>query len=215
MKIIDDPPGRSYCLLIMLTEESFSDTDGPLSTAAPSGTGSTVRAARVRLRMTLRQMSEATGLSQSFLSQFERGLTEASIASLRSITSAVGITLGDLFEPHGSSGARVLRESARPTLPYGNKAVKCLMTPRPAGDLEVFSVTLEPDGSTGDEQYTHGDSEELLLVTAGSVKLELSSDVFLLEAGDSIVFRSSVPHRVVNVGRERSEALWVIGPSGN
>ncbi|MCW2610294.1 MAG: hypothetical protein QOC93_2497 [Actinomycetota bacterium] len=199
----------------MRTEETFSDIDEPVTGSSHPGTGAVVRAARVRLRMTLRQMAAATGLSQSFLSQFERGLTEASIASLRSITTAVGITLGDLFQPTGSSNARVLRQSARPTLPYGNRAVKFLMTPRPVRDLEVFSVTLEPDGSTGDAQYTHGDSEELLLVTAGAVKLELSADVFLLEVGDSIVFRSSVPHRVVNVGRERSDALWVIGPPAN
>jgi mannose-6-phosphate isomerase-like protein (cupin superfamily) len=46
------------------------------------------------------------------------------------------------------------------------------------------------------------------------VKLELSTDVFLLEEGDSIVFRSSVLHRVVNVSPEPSEALWVISPPG-
>jgi transcriptional regulator with XRE-family HTH domain len=174
--------------------------------------GARVRQWRVRRRWTLRQLSEATGLSESFLSQFERGLTQASIASLRSITDALGIALGDLFDTQRASGARVLREQARPTLPFGHEAMKFLLTPKTLDHLEVFSVKFETGGSTGPEQYTHGDSEELLLVVDGAVKLELEHDVFLLERQDSIVFRSSVLHRVVNVHPGPSEVLWIISP---
>jgi transcriptional regulator with XRE-family HTH domain len=174
--------------------------------------GVNVRKWRVRRRWTLRQLSEATGLSESFLSQFERGLTQASIASLRSITDALGISLGDLFETDAASGARVLREQARPTLPFGDDAMKYLITPKSLDHLEVFSVKFEKSGSTGPEQYTHGDSEELLIVVDGAVKLELASEVFLLEKQDTIVFRSSVPHRVVNVHPGLSEVLWILSP---
>jgi transcriptional regulator with XRE-family HTH domain len=174
--------------------------------------GAHVRTWRVRRRWTLRQLSEATGLSESFLSQFERGLTQASIASLRSITDALGISIGDLFDTDTASGSRVLREQARPNLPFGDDAMKYLITPQALDHLEVFSVKFEQAGSTGPEQYTHGDSEELIIVTSGSVKLELASDVFLLEQQDSIIFRSSVPHRIVNVHPGRSEVLWIISP---
>jgi transcriptional regulator with XRE-family HTH domain len=163
--------------------------------------------------MTLRQLAEATGLSESFLSQVERGLTQGSVASLRLIAEALGINVGDLFERRGGgASARVLRESARPVLDFGHQATKQLLTPRPAENLEVFSVQFEVGGSTGDEQYVHGDSDELILVQSGSVKLELGEDVFLLEKGDSVVFRSSTPHRVVNIGNTVSILLWVISP---
>ena len=174
--------------------------------------GAALREARARRRMTLRQLSEATGLSESFLSQLERGLTQASVASLRAICEALGVSVGDLFDRKGGSGARVLRETARPVLSFGHQAAKQLLTPVPAENLEVFSVRFEVGGSTGDEQYTHGDSDELVLVQSGSVKLELGEGVFLLEAGDSIVFRSSVPHRVVNIGNSASTLLWEIAP---
>jgi transcriptional regulator with XRE-family HTH domain len=163
--------------------------------------------------MTLRQLAEATGLSESFLSQFERGLTQGSVASLRLIAEALGINVGDLFERRGGgASARVLREAARPVLDFGHHATKQLLTPRPAENLEVFSVQFEIGGSTGDEQYVHGDSDELILVQSGSVKLELGEDVFLLEKGDSVVFRSSTPHRVVNIGNAVSILLWIISP---
>jgi transcriptional regulator with XRE-family HTH domain len=139
--------------------------------------------------MTLRQLAEATGLSESFLSQFERGLTQGSVASLRLIAEALGINVGDLFERRGGgASARVLREAARPVLDFGHHATKQLLTPRPAENLEVFSVQFEIGGSTGDEQYVHGDSD------------------------DSVVFRSSTPHRVVNIGNAVSILLWIISP---
>lgn len=46
----------------------------------------------------------------------------------------------------------------------------------------------------------------------GRMQLHLGTEVFLLEEGDSIDYRSSVPHRVVNVGDEPAEALWIISP---
>jgi mannose-6-phosphate isomerase-like protein (cupin superfamily) len=78
--------------------------------------------------------------------------------------------------------------------------------------LEVFVGELDPGGSTGPEPYAHGDSEELFVVIAGTVQLELGGDLHDLEAGDSIDYRSSTPHRITNVGEERAEVMWIISP---
>lgn len=184
-----------------------------LNRSGSNDLGAALREARARRRMTLRQLAEATGLSESFLSQLERGLTQGSVSSLRVIAEALGLNVGDLFERKvGGASARVLRESARPILDFGHHATKQLLTPTPAENIEVFSVQFEVGGSTGDEQYTHGDSDELILVQSGSVKLELGEDVFLLEKGDSVVFRSSIPHRVVNIGNTIAILFWIISP---
>jgi quercetin dioxygenase-like cupin family protein len=157
-------------------------------------------------------MADKTGLSESFLSQFERGITQASIASLRAITESLGIELGDLFDTSRASSARVLRKGDRPELPFGNNALKHLLTPRRLENIESFVVDFAVDGSTGPDKYTHGDSEELIVVQRGVIRLEVASEVFLLEEGDSIVFRSSAPHRVVNIHSAPSSVHWVISP---
>jgi len=97
-------------------------------------------------------------------------------------------------------------------LAFGKLGRKFLLTPRPLDHLEVFLCEFEPGGSTGDEPYTHGDSEELLLVLSGHVHFQLGEDVFSLSAGDSIDYRSSVPHRLENVGTEIARTLFVISP---
>ena len=174
--------------------------------------GERLREIRQQRRETLRTVADRSGLSESFLSQVERGRSNASIASLRRIAEALGVTVADLFEPNGPRSARVLRRSDRPALNFGVLGRKLLLTPRPMQALEVFVGELDVGGSTGVEPYSHGDSEELFVVLDGSVQLELGGELHELETGDSIVYRSSVPHRITNVGDHLAEAMWVITP---
>ena len=152
-------------------------------------------------------------MSESFLSQVERGRTNPSVASLTRIAAALTVQVAALFEPERARAEpRVLKEGGRPTLAFGNLGRKQLLTPRPLEHLEVIAVELDPGGSTGAEPYTHGDSEELIVVVAGRVHLQLGEQVYELEQGDSIDYRSSTPHRVSNAGDDVAEVLWVISP---
>src|SRR5881394_1792515 len=166
-----------------------------------------------RLRhATLKTIADRAGVSESFLSQVERGRASASIASLRRIANALGVSVADLFEPSGPPQPRVLRRDERPSLAFGVLGRKLLLTPRPLLNLEVFAGELDPGGSTGAEPYAHGDSEELFVVLSGHVLLELGGDVHELDSGDSIDYRSSTPHRVTNAGEGRAEVMWIISP---
>src|ERR687888_138506 len=107
---------------------------------------------------------------------------------------------------------RDIRRLHRATLAFGILGRKFLLTPRPLQHLEVFAGELDPGGSTGSEPYAHGDSEELFVVLSGTVQLELGGELFELERGDSIDYRSSTPHRISNVGPELAEVMWIISP---
>ena len=76
----------------------------------------------------------------------------------------------------------------------------------------MFVGELDVAGSTGPEAYAHGDSEELFVVLHGRVQLELGDEVHVLEAGDSIRYWSSTPHRAANAGAELAEVMWIISP---
>jgi transcriptional regulator with XRE-family HTH domain len=175
--------------------------------------GERLRAIRKLRRITLRTVAERAGLSESFLSQVERGRANASVASLKRIAAALGVNVADLFEPNGRpSRPRVLRRDVRPALTFGTLGRKYMLTPRPLEHLQVIVGELDVGGSTGDEPYTHGDSEELLVVLEGVVHLQLAGDVFELSTGDSIDYRSSAPHRLTNAGDDTAEVMWIISP---
>jgi transcriptional regulator with XRE-family HTH domain len=174
--------------------------------------GERLRVLRGFRRLTLRAVADRSGLSESFISQVERGRSNASIGSLKRIAEALGVTMADLFGSDGPPGPRVLRRADRPALSFGILGRKFLLTPRPLTHLEVFAGELEVGGSTGEQPYAHGDSEELFVVLSGSVQLELGGEVYELGRGDSVDYRSSTPHRVANTGDTTAEVLWIVSP---
>jgi len=191
----------------------FSSMDSQIAEAERVDVGERLRAIRRLRRLTLKTVADRADLSESFLSQVERGRANASVASLKRIAAALGVNVADLFEPNGSTGKpRVLRREARPNLAFGTLGRKFMLTPRPLENLQVIVGEFDAGGSTGDEPYTHGDSEELLVVLEGNVSLQLGSDVFELATGDSIDYRSSTPHRLVNSGGDLAEVMWIISP---
>jgi transcriptional regulator with XRE-family HTH domain len=175
--------------------------------------GERLRAIRRLRRVTLKTVAHRAELSESFLSQVERGRANASVASLKRIAAALGVNVADLFEPNGRQARpRVLRRENRPALAFGTLGRKFMLTPRPLEHLQVIVGELDAGGSTGDEPYTHGDSEELLVVLSGIVSVQLATQVFELCTGDSIDYRSSTPHKLSNIGGDPAEVMWIISP---
>jgi transcriptional regulator with XRE-family HTH domain len=194
-------------LQFSLTSAQGTSTEGHVDV------GERLRAIRKLRRVTLRTVAERADLSESFLSQVERGRANASVASLKRIAAALGVNVADLFEPNGRpSTPRALRRENRPTLRFGTLGQKFMLTPRPLEHLQVIVGEFEAGGSTGDEPYTHGDSEELLVVLEGVVHLQLGAEIFELGTGDSIDYRSSTPHRLKNAGEDVAEVMWIISP---
>src|SRR5579875_3510847 len=74
--------------------------------------GSRLREVRRARRRTLRHVADAAGISESFLSQIERGHSNASVATLRRIASVLGVRIGDLFDQGSPGGTKVLRAGA-------------------------------------------------------------------------------------------------------
>jgi transcriptional regulator with XRE-family HTH domain len=173
--------------------------------------GERLRAIRQLRRRTLKEIASAAGISESFLSQLERGRTNATIATLQRLSTALGIEVSDLFATDAAR-PRVLRREAREFVAWGDAGRKALLTPKPFHSLEVVVARFEPGGSTGDEPYTHGESEELLIVVEGDVHVQLGTEVHELAAGDSVHYQSSTPHRVSNPGDETAEVMFVISP---
>ncbi|MFF2494972.1 helix-turn-helix domain-containing protein [Agromyces sp. NPDC058064] len=167
---------------------------------------------RTARRMTQRALAEAAGVTSGFVSQLETGRANATIATLRRIADALGVGLVDLVEPGAVPAARIVRADARRTLSAANGMTKWFLTEPPFGHVEMYAVAIEPGGSTGPERYHHGDAEEVLLVLAGEVLVELDEERYELGAGDTIVYPSSVPHRVSNPADRTAELVWLNSP---
>ncbi len=159
-------------------------------------------------------LAERTGLSVGYLSLLERDMSTPSIKALHSISRALGVTISWFFDGGAVAPAEqdlVVRRTRRRRLDYSAGIVDELLSPSLAGQLELLASRFAPGASSGDEPYTHT-GEEAGVVIRGSLELWVDGKVFMLEAGDSFGFPSSLPHRYRNPGTEESEVVWAITP---
>jgi transcriptional regulator with XRE-family HTH domain len=185
---------------------AYADKDADID-----GLGLRIRAYRQMRKMTLRQVAGQAEVSVSFLSQLERGASGASIPTLRLIAEAIGLTLADLFSAEPVPAHRVLRAAERPAI-HAAGVDKFMLTRRPLQHLEVLEGIVHDEAMVGGRTYSHGDSQELLLVLEGSVHLILDDEEYAMDSGDSIEYRSSSTHCVANRSGQVARVLWIISP---
>jgi len=173
--------------------------------------GARLRAFRLARRLSLRAVAARCQTSPGFLSQLERGQVNASVSTLRRLADGLGVTVSDFFTDDDVNRPTVLRRDSRPELHAGKRAAKYLLSQKPLRNFEVYGGEFLPGGDAG-EPYSHGDAQEMLVVVAGSVVLELGGAEFGLDTGDSAEYRTSILHTVRNVSNQTADVLWIISP---
>src|SRR5919112_94317 len=145
--------------------------------------GGRLRAARQARGLTLDQVAAAARLTKGFLSRLERDEVSPSVASLVSVCEVVGIRVGELFETPETS---LVRAGEGRQINFGGTDVReLLLTPGTQGALQVISSTIEPGGNGGEELYTLDCEVEFVYVLAGRLRITLTSQSALLDAGDA------------------------------
>jgi transcriptional regulator with XRE-family HTH domain len=174
--------------------------------------GVRIRALRQARGLTLRDVSQQAGVTESFLSQVERDVTSPSIATLQRIAHALDLSIAQLFAEEPETG-RVVRREARRTVAFpGLKSVDEFLTSNMAGRLQVILSTIEPGGGTGAEPYTHDSDEEVVVVLAGVLDLWIADEHYVLREGDAITFPSRLPHWNMNHGDAPVKVLFCLTP---
>ena len=174
--------------------------------------GGRIRALRQARRLTLRDVAERSGVTESFLSQVERDVTSPSIATVQRIARALDLSIAQLFAEEPQTGRVVRREARRRVVYQGLKAVDEFLTSNMAGRLQVILSTIEPGGGTGAEPYTHDSDEEVVVVLSGVLDLWVGDEHYVLREGDAITFPSRLPHWNVNHGDRAATVLFCLTP---
>ncbi|MGH2750479.1 MAG: helix-turn-helix domain-containing protein [Actinomycetota bacterium] len=184
------------------------------STSINSGIkiGPKLRHARRRRAMSIDQVAVATGLTKGFISQVERDLASASVASLISLCDALGIPIGSLFEPSRSD---LIRSDARPLINFGGEGVtEYLLTPSGEGRVQVIQSYIEPGGGGGEELYSLNADAEFVHVVEGELEVRVQTIRYRLKAGDSLTFNPRDPHTWRNPSASESAlVMWAMSPS--
>jgi len=173
--------------------------------------GERLRDARRRRGMSLAQLAAATGLSRSFLSRVERGLSAASVESLLVWTRALDMTVAALFEP----GLERFHEPSQAPAFSMTGVADYLLTERDETRFEVFEEHLEPGGAP-DQRFWSVDADyAFVYVIRGALRMEFGHGERHIELGpgDLHVYQPREPHRWTNVSPERTMLLIFESPA--
>lgn len=201
------------------------ETGATATTTAP-GFGARLRAERERKGIGVRELSRQLDVSASMISQIERERVMPSVNTLYSITSALGLSLDELFGgapaaagPRFDGGAPpaprgpgfVQRREDQQSLSLGSGVRWDLLTSEPSTAVEFLRVTYEAGSeSTPENALMRHSGHEYGTVVEGALGVTVGFETHELQAGDSISFDSSTPHRLFNTGEVPAVAVWVV-----
>lgn len=174
--------------------------------------GPRLRSARLAKGLTLGQVATAAGLTEGFVSKLERDQVSASVASLVQVCDALGIRVGDLFEPPVTN---IVRAGGGARVNFGGEKVReYLLSPGNQNHIEVLHSIIEPGGSAGEELYALNCDVEFVVVLSGTLEIQLGVELITLNVGDALTFKGREPHTWRNPSDDKeSRVLWVLAPA--
>lgn len=172
--------------------------------------GSRLRTLRNQRNLSLRALAQKSGLSANALSNIERGQTSATVSTLYKVADALGVSITAFFEREEQGKEIVYRKSENRTrVPFSRGLWEGLGGEAFEGQVEPFMLTLESGASSGPFGIVHS-GHEFVMCLRGQLEYLVRGQVFLLEPGDSLLFKAHLPHRWRNPGSTVTNAVFIL-----
>lgn len=197
--------------------------------------GDRLREERLRRGVSVRSLARDLGVSASLISQIETGKSQPSVGTLYAITTALDISVEDVFEPPTVPGTRggnsaapttvlqalgaqrgqrlgpLVAPAARQVLQLDSGVTWERLGQLPRTHVDFLLITYDPGGmsSSSGRLMRHPGAEYGYLIT-GELVLTLGFDELRLTPGDSVSFESTTPHRYHNEGTTPAVGVWFV-----
>jgi len=190
--------------------------------------GARVREIRQRNGQSLRALASALGISASALSQIETGRTRPSIQRVHAIATELNIPLSALFAPvletpradadttdlelsssvSYDSSICLQKATEAPTIQLENGIRWDRIAPNESDGLAFLHLVFDP--LAGYSEYLRHNGREIVYVIEGTLTFHVGFTAREVSEGDSFMFPSTTPHKVVNPTENRARACWLV-----
>jgi transcriptional regulator with XRE-family HTH domain len=178
---------------------------------AVSELGGKLANARAERGWSLQQLADRSGLSPAAIHKIEKSGMTPTIASLMKIAAALGKSVSYFIdESEPLRPVTHIRAAERQRL-YTSK--KGLTLENISGRYGPFFVAgaeahVESRADSGPEPMVHP-GEELVVIVEGSMRFKVAGEPYELEEGDSLHFRTTLPHSWSNPSDLPARAIWL------
>jgi transcriptional regulator with XRE-family HTH domain len=181
--------------------------------SADGDVGARVKSLREAMDLSLRDLSERSGVSAPMLSQVERGDTSPTLAVAKKIAAGLDLTLSQLLRLDEGRHVVVVKSKDRRTRRRRGHKVAELTPPLPGQRSDVSEHMLAPGAATGapdDPPMHEPGSRETAVVLDGKVELFIDGQRHQLMKGDSVTFDADLPHHFENNSSSEARLIAVV-----
>ena len=161
--------------------------------------------------LSLDELAALSGVSRAALSQIEGSRTNPTLSVLWKVAVGLGVPFHELIGASDDQGAKILRAGDSPPLRSGDGRMESrLLSPGGSSpDIEIYELRFLPKSAHRSDAHGRGTVETLIVLT-GAMKIVIGSEEHELLPGDSIFFKSDVPHAYENRASREARCLNVI-----
>lgn len=177
--------------------------------------GKKLKAIRLTSDMTIQELANGSGVSSNMISRVERGLTIPSVEILMKLARVfnksvdyfveeVKTTHEVVFSTSGNRDATVYEDNS-------NMLTESFTSGLRDPQFSSFYCTVPKGGKSGEDNMYHP-GDELIYLLEGCLEVTIIDEVYTLNPGDSLSFKSHLPHSWENVGDGDAKVVWTLSP---
>lgn len=177
--------------------------------------GSKISSLRKSKKMTLQQLSDASGVALATLSRMENNKMTGTLESHMSIAKSLGASLSEFYSDIGSEEKNVdlkTKGISADVFVHSDKSSYEMLTKNVLSKkMMPILLKIEPSGKTNPEEASF-ETEKFIFVLEGELIVVISDKEYKIKEPESLYFKADQSHYFKNNGKVEARALCVITP---
>lgn len=160
--------------------------------------GNKLKDVRLKKNLSLDNVSKLTGVSKGMLGQIERGLSNPTVSTLWKISTGLKVSFSSFINEENDTLKIIHKSDIVPLKEEGSKMKLYPVFPFDANSgFEIFTIELEPGCNHLSEPH-NDDIEEYILISEGSMTMNIDNKQFIMKSGDCLKFKGNTQHSYIN-----------------
>lgn len=169
--------------------------------------GDRIRAVRKSRLMTIKTLSQFTGMSVGYLSTLEQNKTTPTIDNLAKICEVLNVSITDILE-YDKPGHRVIRKKDIKENKYPDENMVVGIIDFKHDNCVLEHIRIGPGEATKRQECRHV-ANEMCTVITGVLTIDVEGEVYELYPGDSVFIKGGERHSIFNQGIEETLSVWI------
>jgi transcriptional regulator with XRE-family HTH domain len=174
--------------------------------------GSHLKAVRQMYGLSQRELAKRAGVTNGLISLIEQNRVSPSVSSLKKVLDGIPMVLADFFTLDlGVQPQVFFPRQELSDIGTGSVELRLVGSRMAKRSMSILHERYAPGADTGEEMLTHA-GEEGGVIVKGKIELSVGGESRILGPGDAYYFKSALPHRFRNIGRDECEIVSASSP---